>query len=215
MATLSVRVSPGRLPPTIRTTPNSPSVCANVRMAAVRMPGQASGTSMRDESLPRRQAAAGRRITNVGRNRLEAALNRLDDERDVGNRRRQQQALERERQRLADERLEGLTERRTRTERDQEIEPEHRRRQHERHGDERFDQQLAAEMAHRQQAAEPDAERAAGSRWCPRRARARRGGPPSPWPAIVALRIRAFEESRARRRPAGRCRTASPSHPHA
>jgi hypothetical protein len=47
MEMATVRVSPGILPPTIRTTPNSPRVCANVITAAERTPGQASGSSMR------------------------------------------------------------------------------------------------------------------------------------------------------------------------
>ncbi len=43
----STRVSPGMLPPIIRMTPNSPSVCAKVSAMAETMPGQASGSSMR------------------------------------------------------------------------------------------------------------------------------------------------------------------------
>ncbi len=42
-----VLVSPGMLPPTISTTPNSPTVCAIVITSAETMPGQASGSSMR------------------------------------------------------------------------------------------------------------------------------------------------------------------------
>ena len=52
-----------------------------------------------------------------------------------------------------------LAERRARAERHEQVEPQHRRRQHQRHGDERFDQQLAAKLADGQQAAQPDAER--------------------------------------------------------
>ena len=44
---LSVRVSPGMLPPTISTTPNSPSVCAAVRATPPSRPGHASGNSIR------------------------------------------------------------------------------------------------------------------------------------------------------------------------
>jgi hypothetical protein len=41
------------LPPTISTTPNSPSVCANVRTAAESTPGHASGSSMRRNACQR------------------------------------------------------------------------------------------------------------------------------------------------------------------
>ena len=67
--------------------------------------GQDAGPGERQldaqEALPRRQAAARRGVAHVGRNRLEAALDRLDDERNVRDGGREQQALERERQRLA------------------------------------------------------------------------------------------------------------------
>ena len=49
------------------------------------------------EALPRRQSAARRRVTHIRGNRLEAPLDRLDDERDVGDERGEQQTLERER----------------------------------------------------------------------------------------------------------------------
>ena len=42
-----VRVTPGRLPPTISTTPNSPSVWAKLSTAPARMPSFASGSVMR------------------------------------------------------------------------------------------------------------------------------------------------------------------------
>ena len=38
-------MTPGRLPPIISTTPNSPTVWAKVRIEAVRNPGAASGTA--------------------------------------------------------------------------------------------------------------------------------------------------------------------------
>src|SRR5215475_10833723 len=38
---------PGRLPPTIRTTPNSPSVCAKLRTTPVTTPSSESGSSTR------------------------------------------------------------------------------------------------------------------------------------------------------------------------
>src|SRR5660397_211805 len=41
----SVRVRPGMLPPTISTTPNSPTVCANVSTAAVSRPGREGGAT--------------------------------------------------------------------------------------------------------------------------------------------------------------------------
>ena len=78
------------------------------------------------EALPRRQAAAGRGVTHVGRNGLEAALDRLDDERDVGDRGREQQSLERERQRLADETPETPAPSGERApKRHEQVEPEH------------------------------------------------------------------------------------------
>ena len=108
-----------------------------------------------------------------------------------------------------DDGLERLAERRARAEGDEQVEAEHRRRQHERHGDERLDQQLAAELAERPAGGRARCRTAAGSRSCRRRATARRGEPSSPSAAIVALRSRASGESRARRRSAGRRRTAS------
>ena len=44
-----VRVSPGMLPPTISTTPNSPRVWTNVSTQADTTPGQASGSSTRQK----------------------------------------------------------------------------------------------------------------------------------------------------------------------
>ena len=44
-----VRVWPGMLPPTISTTPNSPSVCTKVSTIADSTPGQASGSSTRQK----------------------------------------------------------------------------------------------------------------------------------------------------------------------
>ena len=62
MAIDTVFVSPGMLPPTISTTPNSPSVCAKVSTAAVSTPGHASGSSMRVKirhgDMPQHAAAA-------------------------------------------------------------------------------------------------------------------------------------------------------------
>src|ERR1700687_732664 len=48
MATESVRVSPGMLPPSIRTTPNSPTVWAKASTNPVNTPGQASGSNRRE-----------------------------------------------------------------------------------------------------------------------------------------------------------------------
>ena len=45
MAMETTRVSPGMLPPIISTTPNSPTVCANVRTQAVTNPRKESGTA--------------------------------------------------------------------------------------------------------------------------------------------------------------------------
>lgn len=60
-----VRVLPGRLPPSMRTTPNSPTVWAKVRTAEVRMPFFASGRAMRTKAIageaPRVAAASSRR----------------------------------------------------------------------------------------------------------------------------------------------------------
>jgi hypothetical protein len=99
------------LPPTISTTPNSPSVWANARMPAVRMPGHASGastwTNRRHGVIPQ-QAAASR--TSAGTD-LEGALDRLHHERHVRNRRRGDEPGEREREGLPGDLLEGGAER--------------------------------------------------------------------------------------------------------
>ena len=145
------------------------------------MPGQASGSFDADETLPRRQATAGGGVAHVRRDGLEAALDRLDDERNVRDRGCEQQTLEGERQRLAGHGLKRLAERRPRAEGHEQVEPQHRRGQHERHGDERFDEQLAWELSNGQQAPQPDAATAAGGRSCRRPATETHAGPSSPW----------------------------------
>src|SRR5215472_17731647 len=47
MSMETVRVTPGILPPTIRTTPNSPMVCAKLKATPVISPGSESGTTTR------------------------------------------------------------------------------------------------------------------------------------------------------------------------
>src|ERR1035438_5119957 len=47
----TVRVTPAILPPTMRTTPNSPMVWAKLRMAPVAIPERASGTTTRRKLL--------------------------------------------------------------------------------------------------------------------------------------------------------------------
>src|SRR5437764_413440 len=58
----TVRVEPGRLPPTISTTPNSPTVWAKVNTAPATMPGRANGMTMRpnvrSRDAPRHQAVS-------------------------------------------------------------------------------------------------------------------------------------------------------------
>src|SRR6266404_364270 len=60
-----VRVSPGMLPPTIKTTPNSPTVCAKLKTTPARMPLQESGTMTRKKvaqrDTPRHQDASTKR----------------------------------------------------------------------------------------------------------------------------------------------------------
>ena len=103
MAMEIVFVSPGMLPPTISTTPNSPSVCAKVSTIAERTPGQASGSSMRrkmrQRDRPQHPAAARTSpgIASKARCIGWMAKGRLNDHR------RHQQALEAERQRAADD----------------------------------------------------------------------------------------------------------------
>ena len=57
-----MRVMPARLPPTISTTPNSPSVCAKLRIMPVTMLGMESGTITRKKvaarETPRHQEAS-------------------------------------------------------------------------------------------------------------------------------------------------------------
>src|SRR5216683_3552780 len=61
----TVRVSPGMFPPTIKTTPNSPTVCAKLKTTPLRMPVQESGTMTRKKvpqrETPRHQDASTRR----------------------------------------------------------------------------------------------------------------------------------------------------------
>src|ERR1700692_588911 len=47
MSMETVRVTPGILPPTIRTTPNSPMVCANAKTTPAISPGTERGTTTR------------------------------------------------------------------------------------------------------------------------------------------------------------------------
>ena len=86
-------------------------------MAAVRMPGHASGSFDPEKALPRAQAAARGGVTNIGGDCFKASLDRLDNERDVRDRGGEQQPLEREWQRLPDDGLKGLAERRAGAER--------------------------------------------------------------------------------------------------
>src|SRR5437867_1328726 len=60
-----VRVTPGMLPPIIKTTPNSPRVWAKLRIIPVKRPGHAIGTTTRKKvptwDTPRHQDASTRR----------------------------------------------------------------------------------------------------------------------------------------------------------
>ena len=80
-----------------------------------------------EKALPRRQPTTGRRLADVARHGLEAALDRLDDERDVGDRRREQQTRERERQRVADDALKRAPSGERAPNSDEQVEAEHRR----------------------------------------------------------------------------------------
>src|ERR1700730_6040364 len=64
-----VRVIPERLPPIIKTTPNSPRVCAKLSTTPVRTPGQASGNVTRknvaSQPLPRHHDASISRLSTV------------------------------------------------------------------------------------------------------------------------------------------------------
>ena len=139
----------------------------------------------RRESLQNRAESVGRR-TGCSRSRRRTA------------------ALRRERQRLPDDRLEGLTERRPRAKRDEQVEPEHGWREDQRHSDQGFDEQLAAELAVREHAAKPDSEREQDDdRAAPSHSETQR--PTNPCAAIVALRT-VLPEDRARRASRGRTR---------
>ena len=64
----TVRVTPGRFPPTINTTPNSPIVWAKLSTMPVTMPGRARGTTTRQKvarrDTPRHhEASTSRRST--------------------------------------------------------------------------------------------------------------------------------------------------------
>ena len=90
---------PGRLPPTIRTTPNSPSVCAKVRTPA----GDDAVDRERQDDACGRSAAGWRRASPTLRaaSRSTSAKDdgdRLDGERQAVENRRDHQRLERERQ---------------------------------------------------------------------------------------------------------------------
>src|SRR6187549_3098189 len=102
------------LPPTISTTPNSPSVCATVMIRPLRMP---------------RHAARARRVVEIGGNGLERALGRNPGERDVEDDAGDEQAGKGERERMAHERRVELAEGGLAAERDEEVVAEHGRRQ--------------------------------------------------------------------------------------
>ena len=66
----TVRATPGRLPPTISTTPNSPSVCAKLRTMPVTSPRTESGTTTRRNVASRdtpsdQDASSSRRSTDA------------------------------------------------------------------------------------------------------------------------------------------------------
>src|SRR5262245_125790 len=67
----SVLVTPGILPPTMSTTPNSPTACAKVKTSPVRMPGQDSGKATRrnvpDRETPRHHDASTRRRSTAAK----------------------------------------------------------------------------------------------------------------------------------------------------
>src|SRR5229473_3176222 len=90
----TVRVDPGRLPPTMRATPNSPTVCAKLRTMPATIPGRASGTTIRAKvrarDAPRHHAVSIRLRSTAAK----AAAERLDSERQTVEDRRDQQSLE-------------------------------------------------------------------------------------------------------------------------
>src|SRR5208283_3841628 len=69
MSIEAVRVIPGRLPPTISTTPNSPRVCAKLRTSPLSNPGQERGTmilrKVRKRLAPRTAEASIERFKGV------------------------------------------------------------------------------------------------------------------------------------------------------
>ena len=97
----TVRVTPGRLPPTISTTPNSPTVCAKLRTTPAITPSIDSGSvtrrNVRSRDAPSVAEASRSERVDLG----ERGGDRLHGERQAVEHRRDDQPFERERQRRA------------------------------------------------------------------------------------------------------------------
>ena len=137
--------APGMLPPIISTTPNSPTVWAKPRMAAVRKPGRASGTATREEGIQRRGAQGRGDFQRPLADGLEGVLERLHDEGHRVEHRGDHQAPEGEGQQADAGPLGELPDRAVRPHQHQQIEAEHRRRQHQRQRHHRADRALPPE----------------------------------------------------------------------
>ena len=150
---------PGRLPPTISTTPNSPSVCAKLSTMPVTRPRTDSGSTTRRNVVEPRHAERPRRLEQPAIDRRELRRERLHRERHRIQHRRDQQPLERERQPVAGEARVRAADRAQRTDRDEHVEPEDRRRQHERQRDDRLDEELPPPRREHDPVRERDADR--------------------------------------------------------
>ena len=143
-----VRVTPGMLPPTIRTTPNSPSVWAKLRTTPVRIPAH-ERTDDANEGAQSGHAEAPRRLD-------QAPVHAREGRREWSNRKGEtvedggeQQALERK----GEDRprwLLGASKGAQRTNGDQDVEAEHSGRQDHGKHDDGFEQKFQAPSRKRQ-----------------------------------------------------------------
>ena len=179
---------------------------------ADRRPGHASGSSIRHRLCAARQAAARGGVAQVVGDRLERALQRLDRERQVEDDRRDEQAVEREHQRVTDAASYQRPSGEAAAHRDQQVVAEHRRRQDQRQREQRLDEGLAGEVARRQPARRRQIPAGRGSRPSARRASATAGARCRPSRLTrPAARSRSARAPRAQRAAAGIGRTRAPS----
>src|SRR5229473_6810905 len=104
MSMATVRVTPGMLPPTMSTTPNSPTVWAKLKAVPVINPGTESGSTTRGKGAERRSSESGRRRHQFAVEGREGSRERLHRKWQAIEDRADHQAGECESQRVAGER---------------------------------------------------------------------------------------------------------------